>query len=120
MLFDIKTKLEIGDSQLVLLTKLNFFEEFGKVKKLLSYIQYFGSLYKAKVVNIGKFDYKIESIINKYSRSTDKQFRDLDNDKILSEIWRLIPDEDIPIIDKITYEKEYLGYISYRNSKLDK
>ena len=120
LLFDIKTKLEIGDSQLVLLTKLNFFEEFGKVKKLLSYIQYFGSLYKAKVVNIGKFDYKIESIINKYSRSTDKQFRDLDNDKILSEIWRLIPDEDIPIIDKITYEKEYLGYISYTNSKLDK
>ena len=120
LLYDIKNKVTCNTKELDILIKLNFFEEFGKTKKLLDFIPYFNGLYKAKVVNIGKFDEQIESIIEKYSRSTGKQFRDLDNKEILLEIWNSIPNEDISIIDKITYEKEYLGYISYTNPQIDK
>lgn len=120
LMLDIKKKVNIRSDQLDILIKLGYFEEFGKSKKLLDFVPYFNSLYKVKVVNKGKFNPDVEDIIANYSRQTNKQFRDLNNDKILMEIWDAIPDEDISIIDKISYEKEYLGYISYTNPNIDK
>lgn len=120
LLYDIKNKTSCNTKELDILIKLDFFSEFGKIKKLLNFIPYFNGLYKAKVVNIGKFDDSIESILKKYSRVTEKQFRDIDNEKILSDIWDMIKDEDIPIIEKVNYERDLLGYISYSNPDLDK
>lgn len=120
LLYDIKNKTSCNSRALDILIKLDFFEEFGKVNKLLEYIPYFNGLYKAKVVNKGKFDDSISNIIAKYSRETESQYRDLDNAKILSDIWDSIPNTDISIIDKIKSQKEYLGYIDYANPKLDK
>lgn len=120
LMLDIKDKVNIRSNQLDILIKLDFFKEFGKAKKLLEFVPYFNPLYKAKVVNKGKFNNNIEAIISRYSKSTKKQFRDLDNERILLEIWKSIPNEDLSIIEKITYEKEYLGYISYTNPDIDK
>lgn len=81
---------------------------------------YFNSLYDAKVVSKNKFDDTTNDIIAKYSRQTEKQFRDLDNEKILLDIWNRIPNEDLSILEKIDAQKEYLGYVDYANPELDK
>ena len=120
LMLDIKNKVNIRSDQLDILIKLDYFEEFGKSKKLLEYVKYFNQLYKSKVVSKGKFNDKIENIIKTYSRETKSQYRDLDNRKILLEIWNKIPNEDLPIHKKIMAEKEYLGYVGYINPKLDK
>lgn len=120
LLYDIKNKTSCNSRELDILIRLDYFEEFGKSKKLLDCIPYFNGLYKAKVVNKSKFDGNIEKIIAKYSRETASQYRDLENDIILSEIWNMLPNEDLSIMDKILAQKEYLGYIDYVNPKLDK
>ena len=120
LLYDIKNKTSCNSRELDILIKLDFFKEFGKAKKLLEFVQYFNGLYKAKVVNKGKFNNKIEIIISKYARETDSQYRDLHNQKILQEIWNTIPNNEISIINKIQAQKDYLGYIDYVNSNLDK
>ena len=120
LMLDIKDKVNIRSDQLTILIKLDYFKESGKAKKLLNYIPYFNDLYKAKVVNKEKFSDDIEQIIAKYSRQTEKQFRDLDNEKILTDIWNIIPNEDLSMYEKIDAEKEYLGYISYTDSDIDK
>jgi len=120
LLLDIKEKVNIRKDQLNILIKLNYFEEFGKPKKLLEYVKYFETLHKAKVINKGKYDNSIENIIKKYSKETNSQYRNLNNEKILLELWNKIPDEDLSIYEKIMVQKEYLGYINYTNPKLDK
>ena len=120
LLFDIKDKVDIRKDQLDILIQLNYFEEFGKIKKLLTFVKYFNALHKAKVVTKNKFNHNIEQIIRKHARETTNQYRDLDIKAILLEIWDVIPDEDLPVIDQIKIQKEYLGYINYTNPELDK
>lgn len=120
LMLDIKNKVNIRSDQLDILIKLDYFQEFGKAKKLLTFVKYFNQLYKAKVVVKGKFNKQVENIIKKYSKETKSQYRDLDNEKILLEIWSKIPNEDLSVNEKIMAEKEYLGYVSYTNPKLDK
>ena len=120
LMLDIKNKVNIRSNQLDILIKLDYFEEFGKAKKLLDYVLYFNSLYDTKVVSKNKFDDTTNDIIAKYSRQTEKQFRDLDNEKILLDIWNRIPNEDLSILEKIDAQKEYLGYVDYANPELDK
>lgn len=119
LLYDIKDKTSIG-KDLEILIKLDFFKEFGKAKKLLNFLPYFDGIYKAKVINQSKFNDKISKIISKHARKTESQYRDLDNKKILEEIWNTIPNHDMKIIDKVRAQREYLGYIDYTNEELNK
>ena len=120
LMIDIKEKTNIRSNQLDILIKLDYFEEFGKSRKLLEFVTYFNALYAAKVVSKGKFNEEIEDILIKHSQQTPKQYRDLNNEKILLEVWDSLPDDELTILEKITAQKEYLGYVDYTNSELDK
>lgn len=120
LLYDIKDKTSCNSRELDILIKLGFFEEFGKSQKLSVFVNYFDKLYKAKVVNKTKLDDYANEIISKYSRQTEKQFRDLDNKKILLEIWDAIPNNELSILKRVKAQQDYLGYIDYANPKLNK
>lgn len=120
LLYDINNHTSCNSRELEILIRLNYFSEFGKSKKLLTFIPVFNGLYKAKAVNKGKYHPDIESIISRHSRETPSQYRDLDNMKIMSDIWDTIPDTDFSIIEQVVAQKDYLGYIDYTNDKLDK
>lgn len=120
LMLDIKDKVNIRMNQLDILIKLDFFQEFGKAKKLLEYVTYFNYIYNAKVISKDKFDSKINDIIAKHSRQTEKQFRDLNTKNILTDIWNSLADDDLSILEKVSAQKEYLGYVDYSNPKLDK
>ena len=104
----------INTRQLDILIKLDFFSEFGKAKKLLTAVEYFSIIDSKKVVNKSKVDGFVAETIAKYSRETKSQYRDLEHDLILSELYESIPNEDIPITEKMDTQKEYLGYIDVR------
>ena len=120
LLYDIKDKTSCNSRELDILINLGFFEEFGKSQKLSVFVNYFDKLYNAKVVNKTKLDDYANEIISKYSRQTEKQFRDLDNKKILLEIWDAIPNNELSILKRVKAQQDYLGYIDYANPKLNK
>ncbi len=119
LLYDIKNKTSCNTRELDILIQLDFFSEFGKSQKLLDFVPYFNAIYEAKVINKDKFE-KLNHIISKYSRETEKQYRDIDNYKILEEIWNSIPNKEISIAEKLKAQIDYLGYIDYANPKIDK
>ena len=59
-----------------------------------------------------------ENIVLRYGTATEKMYKITDNDGLLNELCNsIIEDKETPITDKISAEKEYLGYISYINPK---
>lgn len=103
----------IDARQLSILIKLNFFKEFGKTKKLLDLVEIYNDLSTAKVLskeNLKSLD-KYEDIVVLYSRQTEKQYRDLDNEKIMNDILPLIENKNISIDELLLAQTEYLGYI---------
>jgi len=119
LMTDILDKTSVDSRQLNILIKLDLFSEFGKSQKLLDFIPYFNAIYKAKVINKNKFE-ELNHIISKHSRETEKQYRDIDNYKILEKIWDSIPNKEISIAEKLKAQTDYLGYIDYANPKIDK
>ena len=55
----------------------------------------------------------------KYSKKeTEKQLREVDIEKLISDVAKQIPDKDIPLFSKLKTQLEYLGYIDYKNEDL--
>jgi hypothetical protein len=54
----------------------------------------------------------LESIIKSLSRETKSQYRDINNESILQEVWDRLPDNSISIKELIEAQKDYLGYVN--------
>lgn len=105
-----------NSKQTEILIKLGFFSEFGKSQKLLDICDIF-SKYGGKK-QIKKENLALdENIVLRYGTATEKMYKITDNDGLLNELCNSIEDKETPITDKISAEKEYLGYISYTNPK---
>lgn len=105
-----------NSKQTEILIKLGFFSEFGKSQKLLDICDIF-SKYGGKK-QIKKENLALdENIVLRYGTATEKMYKITDNDGLLNELYNSIEDKETPITDKISAEKEYLGYISYTNPK---
>lgn len=115
VLVDLKEKTSINSRQLTILITLNFFDEFGKNKKLLEYVDVFNNLYGIKQLSktkANKLNLSIE-IIKKYSRETAKTFMDFQYEYILKEIWHTIKNKSLSLKEQIQAELEYLSYIEF-------
>lgn len=106
-----------NSKQTEILIKLGFFSEFGKSQKLLDICDIF-SKYGGKK-QIKKENLALdENIVLRYGTATEKMYKITDNDGLLNELCNsIIEDKETLITDKISAEKEYLGYISYINPK---
>ena len=60
---------------------------------------------------------EIESLVKKHSRETNKQYGNFDYDSALYEYWDSLKDIKGSLVQTIQYQKEYLGYIDYKNPK---
>lgn len=120
LLIDIKEKVKINSRQLRILTILNFFERYGKNKKLLNMIDIFDKFNSVKQININKIDdlgLNIE-LLEKYSGDkTPKLFRDIDNQSLIKEMCMSIENNTLPVKEQIKYEMEYLEFAKYTNDK---
>lgn len=120
LLIDITEKTSLNSRQLDILIKTDFFSEFGKSQKLLKIVDLYNLIWSKKQFKKDKLPFS-EEIFRKYSNSeTEKQFKDVDKIGLLTEIINKMPNRDIPLQTKLQSQREYFGYIDYKNPKLDK
>lgn len=141
LLDDIKAKTSVNTRQLRILTALGYFSDFGKSKTLLLIIDLYDgikardaqskkdivllpSLRTCKQIKKEKLsEYEkygvTEEILRKYSKETDKQFGQIDNIGLLSEMIDRLPDKSMSVQEYVRFEQEYLGYITYFNPNIN-
>lgn len=141
LLDDIKAKTSVNTRQLRILTALGYFSDFGKSKTLLLVIDLYDgvkardaqskkdivllpSLRTCKQIKKEKLsEYEkygvTEEILRKYSKETDKQFGQIDNIGLLSEMIDRLPDKSMSVQEYVRFEQEYLGYITYFNPNIN-
>ena len=138
LLDDIKDKTSVNSRQLKILTGLNFFSDFGNNQYLLNIIDLYDGI---KITPTGvkspktilppirtckQFkkdkletyrEYGIaENLIKKYSeKETAKQYSQIDNLGLLTELCKTMPNEQMSIKDYVRFEKENLDYVTYVN-----
>ena len=104
-----------------ILIKLGYFEEFGGSSRLLKICDLYDNYYSKKIIKKDKLNFPVE-LVQKYAISeTEKQYR-FDPEAmelLLNEMINDIPNEELPLIERLDAEREYLGYISYVDPKLE-
>lgn len=121
LLYDIDSKTSVNSRQLEILTKLNFFSDFGKNKRLLQVIDVYNKFATAKIISKKKLDELgiSEFLIKKYSnKETKSQYRELDNVGLIKELCDRIDNDSMNIVEQVKAEVEYLGSCNYTNPKV--
>lgn len=126
LLYDLENKTSINSRQLDILIKLDYFSEFGNSRILSSLTDYF-TLFKqgkSKQINVDKVidNETLNNIIKRYSRlsPSGKTYMELNTKAILEEIEGYMKCSDIqdyPLLEKIKFHEEYLGYIDLTTEK---
>lgn len=121
LLYDIDEKTSVNSRQLEILTKLNFFSDFGKNKYLLGVIDIYDKFSKSKIISKKKMEELdvSEYLMKKYAgKETKSQYRELDNAGLMKELCGRLSDDSMDIVEQVKAEKEYLGSISYINPSM--
>lgn len=120
LLVDIISKTHVDNRQLKILIILNFFSDYGSNKKLLAIADLYDKFGSCKIIKKNKIDELglDENIIKKYlGKETEKQYSQIDNVGLVSELSKRIVDKALSIKEQIKYEQEYLESIVYTNPK---
>lgn len=115
LLEQIEEDRQINSRQMEILIQLQYFDEFGKNKKLLEMYRYFKNLYGRKTIAKDKLEdlgLVPEDIIDCYEKETEKQYVNVDYMKILANVEVRIPNEIVPITEQVLFETDVVGYIS--------
>ena len=125
LLVDINKKTSINKSMLDILIKLDYFKDFGKSQKILNFVQYYNLLQNKKAPKKSTISEKIQDnniiqIIEENSLPTNATYTKFRFEKCLNEIWNYLPDKSINFKDTLINRKEILGYVDYKNDKLNK
>ena len=138
LLDDIKDKTSVNSRQLKILTGLNFFSDFGNNQYLLNVIDLYDGIkitptgakspktilppirtckqFKKDKLEMYREYGVTENLIKKYSeKETAKQYSQIDNLGLLTELYKTIPNESMSIKDYVRFEKENLDYVTYVN-----
>ena len=115
LLKQIEEDKQINSRQMEILIQLQYFDEFGKNKKLLELYRYFKDIYGRKTLvktKINELGITIDDIVDCFDKETEKQYTNINSLKILENIEKRIPNEIIPLQEQITFEMNVIGYIS--------
>lgn len=119
LLLDIK-KTSVNTRHLKILIELDFFKEFGDIKKLLYINNYFCKLIDRK--NISIEDVEILGLNHELMNSncikvTDKTYTGINSVPIIKYFESNTPKFSTTIKEKIAYQVEHLGYVSIIDEK---
>lgn len=115
LLKQIEEDKQINSRQMEILIQLQYFDEFGKNKKLLELYRYFKDIYGRKTLvktKINELGITIDDIADCFDKETEKQYTNINSLKILENIEKRIPNKTIPLQEQITFEMDVIGYIS--------
>ena len=111
LLIDIQEKTSVDARGKNILSYLNYFQDYAQNQKILDYIQLFNEYYDRKSIKKDKLPEELKLVISKYSKETDKTYKDLDTYGLLLYLWDTIPNNKINLLDQIKWEQEHLGNI---------
>ena len=115
LLEQIEKDRQINSRQMEILIQLQYFDEFGKNKKLLETYKYFKNLYGRKTVAKDKLEdlgLTPDDVVGCFEKETEKQYINIDYRKILSNIETRIPNKAISVTEQALFEIDVVGYIS--------
>ena len=113
----LKKSSVINKGHIEILVKINYFYQFGSISKILKFLDMTKMLYERTQFDKGAISPEIEHLVKKHSRETNKQYGKFDYDSALYEYWDSLKDVKGSLVQIIQYQKEYLGYIDYKNPK---
>ena len=122
LLYDIQAS-GMSRDQVETLIKLDYFEEFGTCRELVTIFKQFQFFKKGEAKTIAKSKIPDEitmNIIKRNANETEKQFNKLNCHNILNEIEQYIMTMnlgDVDIKTKIANQLEYMGYIGIKTDK---
>ena len=104
-------EIGVGIADITTLVKIDYFAEFGKIGKLLKFIDIYNELYGKKTLKKDK-EYLVKKLFLKdyCSKETDKQYSGFDSYSCLTALFDKLPNTDISLKDKINYQLMYYGY----------
>lgn len=120
---DEENKSLINSRQIEILIKLQFFEEFGHNEKLLSIYRIFSDLYGRKVISkdrLHELSISPDIVAKNALAETDKQYRDINIEKILYEYEKNAPNTNLNFSEQTKFEIEILGYINTTYPEIDR
>lgn len=116
----IDTKM-VDARQLTILIKLDFFSEFGNSRFLMALYEFYQEFGNAKHVSKAKLKSDVLlSIFKRNGRETDKKIVDLDIVNIFKEaeqMFKVVYSTDFSMKEKVSWQKEYVGYVDFRTGK---
>ena len=115
LLQQIEEDRQINSRQMEILIQLQYFDEFGKNKKLLELYKYFKNLYGRKTIAKDKLEdlgLNPEDVVECFEKETEKQYINIDYMKMLTNIETRIPNKAISITEQALFEIDVVGYIS--------
>ena len=113
LLPDINTKTSCNSRQLDILIKLNYFSEFGAIKKLLKVVDIYNKVYgkkQFKIAQLSELDLPEEIVLRHAKKVTKKIAKDFDSIELLNDIIDHTEFPKTTILDCLHYEIELLGY----------
>jgi len=112
----------INSRQLDILVKIGFFNSFGKTQKLIRQIELFNLINHKKQFSKSKLPLGLsEDLFRKYSQTeTKSMFKDVAKIELIKEVVAMIPNKELPIQTLLESEINNIGYVNYKNPKLDK
>ena len=113
----LKKSSVINKGHIEILVKINYFYKFGSISKILKFLDMAQMLYERTQFDKNTISPEIENLVKKHSRETNKQYGKFDYDSALYEYWGSLKDIKGSLVQTIQYQKEYLGYIDYKNPK---
>lgn len=121
LLIDIK-ETSTNSRQLDILIKLGFFEEFGEPNELLKQVDLFTKCYGKKQIKLDKVNdlgVPIYILQRHAKKITEKMAKDFDSLELLKDVIKHTEMPKTTIRNRIDYENEHLGYISYTMPEVD-
>lgn len=120
---DIKEKTSTNSRQIRILTGLNFFNQFGKNKKLLEILDLYETIGDIKQINKDKavkLGLNIDLLLKYTNKETAKLYKDIDVISYIKEVSELIENKPLSVKEQVKFEYTYLEYTTVVYPKADK
>lgn len=112
----------INSRQLEILIKLDFFSEFGSIKKLLKQVELTNKIYGKKQFKRDKLEELgiPEYIIARHAKKqTEKIFKDFDSKELLEDVLAHTKYKKTSVKERMDYEFELLGYSTIHDDRFN-
>ena len=114
-------KIKVNDTQMQILIKLGYFDQYGRNAKILQTFNLFCNWYGKKVVKkekLHELDLNIDVFMKYVGKETKCQYSDINFEKYIKEISDGYENKYIDLLTQLKFERELFEIPVYRNEEM--